>query len=409
MPQSGVRAAAAVRPADNVSVQNVSGQNVSGQVEPLQVEAAPATPPVPTTAEVKAAIPAHCMERNFWRAAPYAVTSLILTFGSGVLAWLFIPLHWSWAPMWILYAVVVGTFSNGVWVIAHECGHRAFSNGTRLQDAVGFVLHSALLVPYFSWQRSHAIHHAKTNHLTEGETHVPARLDTEKGERMVATHRRFGPRTHGVLTATGRLIAGWPLYLVMGVTGGPERGVTNHFWPARPFSDALFPNRWAQKVKLSAVGVLVTLALLAAWSIAVGSLWPVLALYVGPYLVGNMWLVAYTWLQHTDEDIPHYADEEWSFVRGAFCSVDRPYGRVINFLHHNIGSTHVAHHLDAKIPHYRAAEATRAIADAFPDLYRFDPTPVPLALWRVARNCHVVEPTADGWRFAELGKSGATG
>ena len=28
-------------------------------------------------------------------------------------------------------------------------------------------------VPYFSWQRSHAVHHAKTNHMTEGETHVP--------------------------------------------------------------------------------------------------------------------------------------------------------------------------------------------------------------------------------------------
>ena len=29
------------------------------------------------------------------------------------------------------------------------------------------------LVPYFSWQRTHAIHHANTNHITDGETHVP--------------------------------------------------------------------------------------------------------------------------------------------------------------------------------------------------------------------------------------------
>ena len=41
------------------------------------------------------------------------------------------------------------------------------------QDLVGYVLHTALLVPYFSWQRSHAVHHSRTNHITEGETHVP--------------------------------------------------------------------------------------------------------------------------------------------------------------------------------------------------------------------------------------------
>lgn len=39
----------------------------------------------------------------------------------------------------------------GVWVIAHECGHQAFSNSQLINDTVGFVLHSCLCVPYFSW------------------------------------------------------------------------------------------------------------------------------------------------------------------------------------------------------------------------------------------------------------------
>jgi len=39
----------------------------------------------------------------------------------------------------------------GVWVIAHECGHQAFSNSQLINDTVGFILHSCLLVPYFSW------------------------------------------------------------------------------------------------------------------------------------------------------------------------------------------------------------------------------------------------------------------
>ncbi len=358
---------------------------------------------VPSLREVKAAIPDRCFERSAWRAMPSALLSVGLTFGSAWLAWSTIPLDWRWTPVWLLYAVVVGTFSTGVWVIAHECGHRAFANGTRLQDAIGFVLHSSLLVPYFSWQRSHAVHHAKTNHVIDGETHVPKRLDTADGRRTLAIHHRLGPQTHAVLTVIGRLVGGWPLYLLVGATGGAERGTTNHFWPGRPFSPALFPNRWPRKVYLSALGVLTTIGLLLWWAIAAGSIWPVVAVYVGPYLVCNMWLVGYTWLQHTDEDIPHYDDDEWSFVLGAFCSVDRPYGPVADLLHHRIGSTHVAHHLDAKIPHYRAAEATRAIAAAFPDLYRYDPTPIPQALWRVARNCHVVGRSTHGWRFTTEG------
>jgi len=361
-----------------------------------------AQPPlaIPTTAEVKAAIPPECFERSLARSLPYAVMSVSLTVLTGVLAWQFIPLAWAWTPAWIVYAYVCGTFGIGVWVIAHECGHRAFAPTPKVQDAIGYVLHSALLVPYFSWQRSHAIHHGKTNHVTEGETHVPKRNTTRGGVRALTAQKRMGATTHGILTVASRLGLGWPLYLLVGATGGSERGITNHFWPSRPFSQALFPDRWKRKVRWSSVGVVAVLAVLIWWAIA-SSVWQMLALYVGPYLVVNGWLVTYTWLQHTDEDVPHYGDDEWSFVRGAFCSIDRPYGRIVDFLHHRIGTTHVAHHLDAKIPHYNARLATKAIREAFPHLYRYNPMPIRKALWQVATRCHVVAETDDGWQFTD--------
>ncbi|MGI9607662.1 MAG: fatty acid desaturase [Acidimicrobiales bacterium] len=362
---------------------------------------APPLHATPSLAEVKAVVPDHCFERNLARALPHAFFSLVLTVGTGLLAWQFIPLTWTWSWAWLIYAYVNGTIATGVWVIAHECGHRAFGRGTRAQDAIGYLLHSLVLVPYFSWQRSHSIHHGRTNHLVEGETHVPKRSDTRRGHRALHTRRRIGTRVHGVLTIATRLGFGWPTYLLVGSTGGAERGVTNHFWPSRPFSSALFPDRWRRKVRWSSVGVLAMLGLLAWWAIA-GSVVQMLAVYAGPYLVVNGWLVTYTWLQHTDQDVPHYADDEWNFVRGAFCSVDRPYGRVADLLHHRIGSTHVAHHLDPRIPHYRAKEATAAIAAAFPHLYRHDPTPVRGALWRVARTCHVVAPSENGWKFTDI-------
>ncbi|MGC6483986.1 MAG: fatty acid desaturase [Synechococcus sp.] len=61
----------------------------------------------------------------------------------------------------------------GCWVLAHECGHNAFHPNRRIEGVVGFLLHSALLVPYYSWARSHSVHHAHCNHLEQGETHVP--------------------------------------------------------------------------------------------------------------------------------------------------------------------------------------------------------------------------------------------
>ena len=86
-------------------------------------------------------------------------------------------------------------------------------------------------------------------------------------------------------------------------------------------------------------------------------------------------------------------------MRGAFLTVDRPYGRLCDWFHHKIGSTHVAHHIDCTIPHYHAREATDAIAKAFPKAYLYDPTPIHPALWRVASNCIAVKLQPFGGRY----------
>ena len=64
------------------------------------------------------------------------------------------------------------------------------------------------------------------------------------------------------------------------------------------------------------------LAMLALWARAYGP-WHVAALYLGPLAVTNVWLVLYTWLQHTDVDVPHLGPATFSFIRGAFLSIDR--------------------------------------------------------------------------------------
>ena len=46
----------------------------------------------------------------------------------------------------------------------------------------------------------------------------------------------------------------------------------------------------------------------------------------------------HTYLQHSDPSVPHYRTGEWTWVRGALCTVDRPLlGWAGRFFIHNVG------------------------------------------------------------------------
>ena len=139
-----------------------------------------------------------------------------------------------------------------------------------------------------------------------GETHVPEAVeDTNEGSIALRSSfiERFGKtlgiRLWGALQAFLHLIIGWPAYLLIGATGGPDRGVTNHYWP-NPLSTPnqpkkeLFPGNWKEKVFKSDVGVAAVAASAVAWALCNG-LPQMMALYGGPLIVVNAWLVLYTW------------------------------------------------------------------------------------------------------------------
>jgi omega-6 fatty acid desaturase (delta-12 desaturase) len=210
------------------------------------------------------------------------------------------------APFWMAYSAITGTVAMGLWVLAHECGHGAFSKNKTIQDTVGYVLHSLFLVPYYSWQRSHAVHHQYTNHMELGETHVPEPMEND-GTGSIALRKSFlsmfgktlGIRLYGAFQSFLHLILGWPAYLLIGATGGPDRGMTNHYWP-NPLTTPknpkkeLFPGNWKEKVYKSDVGVAAVAAAAIAWA-ACNGLPQMMALYGGPLIVVNAWLVLYTW------------------------------------------------------------------------------------------------------------------
>ena len=157
---------------------------------------------IPSRREVRDAIPKHCFSRQTNRSLFYLCRTVVIQI-LVVLLGISIPLTKEMIPLWIFYALLSGTTSMGLWVLAHECGHGAFSDNRKLETFIGYCLHSFLLVPYFSWQRSHAVHHAFTNHITDGETHVPVvisgdgQLEKKGGEDEMESSLLLGKTLYG--------------------------------------------------------------------------------------------------------------------------------------------------------------------------------------------------------------------
>jgi fatty acid desaturase len=374
----------------------------------------PNAPELPTKGQIKASIPKECFERSYIWGMMYLIRDFIMAgafaYGTSQVLSTDIPsltdpvAMATWVAGWSFYAFWMGTIMTGPWVVAHECGHGAFSPSQTWNDIVGFIVHQFLLVPYFAWQYTHAKHHRRTNHLLDGESHVPSTGEDnglgKNGEResfYAVMHEAMGDGAFAGFQVWTHLGIGWPLYL-LGVAstgkldskGEPLDGrIADHFRPSSP----MFPEKISFKIFLSTATVVASLGLLGYLSMEYGFM-PVLLWYLNPYFFVNAWLVLYTWLQHTDPSIPHYGEGEWTWVRGALSTIDRPYG-IFDFFHHRIGSTHVVHHLFHEMPHYNALKATHAVK-AFLEpkgLYNYDPTPWYKAMWKISKTCHYVDGT----------------
>merc|ERR1712137_427675 len=199
---------------------------------------------------------------------------------------------------------------TGVWVIAHECGHQSFSTSKDLNNAVGWVIHSALLVPYHSWRISHGRHHAATGHLTRDEVFVPKTRSQlglgpvkEEGELLGINLSKFRQDEFREALEDSpiaicfdlfiRQIFGWPAYLIMNASGQPHYPPgTNHFNPR----SIIFKARDNFHIIWSDIGVASVMAGLGYWAYK-RSVLEVVGLYVLPYLWVNHWLVFITYLQ----------------------------------------------------------------------------------------------------------------
>ncbi|KAK9811503.1 hypothetical protein WJX72_004946 [[Myrmecia] bisecta] len=324
-----------------------------------------AAPPF-TLADIKNAVPAHCWKKNTWRSFSYLARDVAVVFGLAAGAY---SLNAWWA--WPLYWLAQGTMFWALFVVGHDCGHQSFANNKTLNDFVGNIVHSSILVPYHGWRISHRTHHSNHGHVENDES--------------------WHPVTKGLydqmddLGKFGRLGFPWPMLAYPFYLWKRSPGKAGSHYD--PKCDLFVPQE-APLVRTSNAFMLGMVGILAACTYALGPL-AILNLYVMPYWINVIWLDVVTYLHHhgpsdENEKIPWYRGEEWSYLRGGLSTIDRDFG-IFNNIHHDIG-THVLHHLFPQIPHYHLVEATEAVKPVFGDYYRdVEPSPGPLPT-------HLIEP-----------------
>ncbi|KAI0087792.1 oleoyl phosphatidylcholine desaturase [Irpex rosettiformis] len=405
-------------------------KSANGRVD--VVDQTPFMIPDLTIKDLLSSIPAHCFERSAFRSSLYVIWDFFLVaaiyktaeYADTLLTPEVIPnptlLSFARVALWMFYGFANGLVMTGLWVVAHECGHQAFSESKTINNVVGWILHSALGVPYHSWRVTHAKHHASTAHMTQDQVFVPKtrsqlglpafkpeeeNLEGSSVSDAVANElwEAIGDSplgaTFGFFTY---LLFGWPLYLIINASGQKRypKG-TNHF---NPNAHSLFSPHHFLQIVMSDVGVFIWMGAVAL-AISHFGFANTFRVYLQPYLWVNHWLILITFLQHTDPLLPHYRASEFTFPRGALSTLDRnllgDLGSIMGWVGasvtHGISETHVAHHVHSKIPHYHAWEATDALRK------RLSKAGIELRgrpggwaeMYRVFRQCKFVEDEGD--------------
>ncbi|OIW29312.1 hypothetical protein CONLIGDRAFT_631403 [Coniochaeta ligniaria NRRL 30616] len=360
--------------------------------------------PTFTMKEIHDAIPSHCFKPSTLRSMAYVVRDY---FYLSTLIYLttYIPLlpsPYLRFAAWAAYTVVQGFVFTGIWILAHECGHGAFSKNKKLNWTMGLIMHSFLLVPFHSWRLSHSQHHKATGNLDKDTAFVPHTRDSW-------VKSKFGKKAEANMVELAELAEdspivslwwcfvhqffGFPGYLLFNLSGQSYNGAKG--WKITHFcfteNSVFYKKAELPLILLSDIGIAVMIAGLVVAGRMFGS-WKVIVLWGIPWLWVNNWIVAITFLQHTDASMPHYDNNTWTFARGATATIDRDLGFIDTHLFHDIIGTHVCHHLISTIPFYHAAEASQHIKRVMGKHYKADvKTPFWTAFWRNQRTCKFVE------------------
>lgn len=296
---------------------------------------------------------------------------------------------------WAVYWWYQGLIFSGLWVIGHECGHGALSESTFVCNVIGYMAHTVLWTPYFSWRVTHYRHHTHTGSMERDDAYRPKTLS----EIVAEEHQHGGLDWDELLGDTPafmlamlifRQLVAYPVHMLYHVVGAHRfpKWITNY--------DATFVRNQTKAVLLSNIGIF-AMAYLTWRACQVFGVGAVVKYYGVPWMFVSHWFIMITYLHHTDPVVPRYRNGTWTYARGMASTIDRDFlGAPGKFFLHGIAHYHVVHHFFPRMPFYHIEEATEYLKDFIgPDHYHFSSTPVFQAMWETYNRCRFVDDTGD--------------
>lgn len=263
----------------------------------------------------------------------------------------------SWQLLWqipllLFLWVCHGSAMVGLIILAHDCGHYAFSKSRRVCHAVGHLMTSFVMVGFHNWQISHNHHHAYSQ---------MRKMDTDWPEKMVTADE------YSALSWFDKfyILVGYtsPFGLVVGFLAGNFR---------RTFLALGYPQIPINKKQKRRLFFSTTLMLLCSGSLQIALL----------YYTGWLGLIKYYWggaacgfvlgslitqVQHTNADTLVFDKEAWTPFRGhVVCTFNVFFPRLIEFLAFDF-NYHIAHHISPLIPWYHLRQATEELKAQYPE------------------------------------------
>jgi omega-6 fatty acid desaturase (delta-12 desaturase) len=138
----------------SVVSEDTKGQHWISPYNPLD----PNAPKLPTKGEIKAVIPKECFVRSYVHSMYFVVRDTVMALACVYVAYHTLSTNLPssgllsldgllWCAGWNIYAFWMGCVLTGHWVLAHECGHGAFSPNQTFNDICGFIGPAGPLYP----------------------------------------------------------------------------------------------------------------------------------------------------------------------------------------------------------------------------------------------------------------------